>query len=138
MFIASSTSVICLCMLAGKFTPCATSLSERRARGYPSAAGNFQGNKPPPSASTFLVLQTSSCTEVAYACVFLCVEIGMCEMTAERHRLQEQLRSALEQQQKTSSSLQQHITGLQQERDTLQVYPHVHAQYVIFTLIVYE
>uniref|UniRef100_A0A3P8T027 GRIP domain-containing protein n=1 Tax=Amphiprion percula TaxID=161767 RepID=A0A3P8T027_AMPPE len=39
-------------------------------------------------------------------------------MTAERHRLQEQLKSTLEQQQRTSSSLQQRIHSLQQERDT--------------------
>lgn len=53
--------------------------------------------------------------------VSLCVEIEMCEMTADRHRLQEQLRSALDQHQRTSSSLQQCITGLQQERDTVKV-----------------
>uniref|UniRef100_A0A3Q3EH14 GRIP domain-containing protein n=1 Tax=Kryptolebias marmoratus TaxID=37003 RepID=A0A3Q3EH14_KRYMA len=35
-------------------------------------------------------------------------------MTAERHRLQEQLKSALEQQQRTSSSLQQRIHSLEQ------------------------
>ncbi|GLD59048.1 GRIP and coiled-coil domain-containing protein 2, partial [Lates japonicus] len=45
-------------------------------------------------------------------------KIDVCELTAERHRLQEQLRSALEQQQRTSSSLQQRINSLQQERDT--------------------
>ncbi|KAM9346865.1 GRIP and coiled-coil domain-containing protein 2 [Symphorus nematophorus] len=45
-------------------------------------------------------------------------KIETCELTAERHRLQEQLRSALEQQQRTSSSLQQRIMSLQQERDT--------------------
>ncbi|MED6244985.1 hypothetical protein ATANTOWER_029011, partial [Ataeniobius toweri] len=45
-------------------------------------------------------------------------KIETCELTAERHRLQEQLRSALEQQQRTSSSLQQRIHNLQQERDT--------------------
>ncbi|XP_034740496.1 GRIP and coiled-coil domain-containing protein 2 [Etheostoma cragini] len=44
-------------------------------------------------------------------------KIEVCELTAERHRLQEQLRSALEQQQRTSSSLQQRINSLQQERD---------------------
>lgn len=53
--------------------------------------------------------------------VSLCVEIEMCEMTADRHRLQEQLRSALDQHQRASSSLQQCITGLQQERDTAKV-----------------
>uniref|UniRef100_A0A3B5KQW3 GRIP domain-containing protein n=1 Tax=Xiphophorus couchianus TaxID=32473 RepID=A0A3B5KQW3_9TELE len=45
-------------------------------------------------------------------------KIEMCELTAERHRLQEQLKSALEQQQRTSSSLQQRIHSLQQDRDT--------------------
>uniref|UniRef100_A0A4W6FH78 GRIP and coiled-coil domain containing 2 n=1 Tax=Lates calcarifer TaxID=8187 RepID=A0A4W6FH78_LATCA len=45
-------------------------------------------------------------------------KIDVCELTAERHRLQEQLRSVLEQQQRTSSSLQQRINSLQQERDT--------------------
>ncbi|KAM7380708.1 hypothetical protein PAMP_003985 [Pampus punctatissimus] len=44
-------------------------------------------------------------------------KIEVCELTAENHRLQEQLRSALEQQQKSSSSLQQRINSLQQERD---------------------
>lgn len=53
--------------------------------------------------------------------VSLCVEIEMCDMTADRHRLQEQLRSALDQQQRTSSTLQQCITSLQQERDTVKV-----------------
>lgn len=53
--------------------------------------------------------------------VSLCVEIEMCEMTADCHRLQEQLRSALDQQQRTSNSLQQCITGLQQERDSVKV-----------------
>uniref|UniRef100_A0A3Q3IM28 GRIP domain-containing protein n=1 Tax=Monopterus albus TaxID=43700 RepID=A0A3Q3IM28_MONAL len=47
-------------------------------------------------------------------------KIEVCELTAECHRLQEQLRSALEKQQRTSSSLQQHINSLQQERDTAQ------------------
>uniref|UniRef100_A0A3B5AAR3 GRIP and coiled-coil domain-containing protein 2-like n=1 Tax=Stegastes partitus TaxID=144197 RepID=A0A3B5AAR3_9TELE len=45
-------------------------------------------------------------------------KIEVSELTAERQRLQEQLRSALEQQQRTSSSLQQRIHSLQQERDT--------------------
>lgn len=45
-------------------------------------------------------------------------KIEVCELTAERHRLQEQLRSALEQHQRSSSSLQQRINSLQQERDT--------------------
>ncbi|XP_049584026.1 GRIP and coiled-coil domain-containing protein 2 [Syngnathus scovelli] len=44
-------------------------------------------------------------------------KIEVCDLTAERHRLQDQLRSALEQQQRTSSSLQQQINSLQQERD---------------------
>uniref|UniRef100_A0A3Q2P7T0 GRIP and coiled-coil domain containing 2 n=1 Tax=Fundulus heteroclitus TaxID=8078 RepID=A0A3Q2P7T0_FUNHE len=44
-------------------------------------------------------------------------KIEMCELTGERHRLQEQLKSALEQQQRTSSSLQQRVHSLQQERD---------------------
>ncbi|XP_044221228.1 GRIP and coiled-coil domain-containing protein 2 [Thunnus albacares] len=44
-------------------------------------------------------------------------KIEVCELTAERHRLQEQLKSALEQQQRSSSSLQQRINSLQQERD---------------------
>ncbi|KAG7474879.1 GRIP and coiled-coil domain-containing protein 2 [Solea senegalensis] len=44
-------------------------------------------------------------------------KIEVCDLTAERHRLQEQLRSALEQQQRTSSSLQQQINGLLKERD---------------------
>lgn len=45
-------------------------------------------------------------------------KIEVCELTAERHRLQEQLRSALEQQQRSNNSLQQRINSLQQERDT--------------------
>lgn len=44
-------------------------------------------------------------------------KIEMCELTGERHRLQEQQRSALEQQQRTNSSLQLRINILQQERD---------------------
>ncbi|XP_068428479.1 GRIP and coiled-coil domain-containing protein 2 [Clinocottus analis] len=44
-------------------------------------------------------------------------KIEVCELTGEQHRLQEQLRSALEQQQRTNSSLQQRINSLQQERD---------------------
>ncbi|XP_077435618.1 GRIP and coiled-coil domain-containing protein 2 [Vanacampus margaritifer] len=44
-------------------------------------------------------------------------KIEVCDLTAERHRLQDQLRSALEQQQRTSSSLQQRINSLQQESD---------------------
>ncbi|KAM4561449.1 GRIP and coiled-coil domain-containing protein 2 isoform 1-T1 [Fundulus diaphanus] len=47
-------------------------------------------------------------------------KIEMCELTGERHRLQEQLKSALEQQQRTSSSLQQRVHSLQQERDAAQ------------------
>lgn len=62
--------------------------------------------------------------------VCLCVQIEVCELTAERHRLQEQLRTAVEQQQRTSSSLQQRINGLQQERDIAKV--HTHIQFVIF------
>lgn len=57
------------------------------------------------------------------ACAF---KIEMCELTAERHRLQEQLRSATEQQQRASSSLQQRITTLLQERDAVQVLTQVH------------
>lgn len=57
----------------------------------------------------------------------------MCEVTAERHRLQEQLRSALEQQQRSSNFLQQSITSLQQERDTVKVHSYLQAQDVIFT-----
>uniref|UniRef100_A0A3Q3WF18 GRIP domain-containing protein n=1 Tax=Mola mola TaxID=94237 RepID=A0A3Q3WF18_MOLML len=49
----------------------------------------------------------------------LCVKIEVCELTAERHRLQEKLRSALEQQQRSSTSFQQRISSLQQERDTV-------------------
>ncbi|XP_041662723.1 GRIP and coiled-coil domain-containing protein 2 [Cheilinus undulatus] len=45
-------------------------------------------------------------------------KIEVCELTAERHRLQEQLRCTLEQQQRNSSSMQQRINSLQQERDT--------------------
>lgn len=44
-------------------------------------------------------------------------KIELCELTAERHRLQEQLRSALEQHQRTSNSLQVRISSLQTERD---------------------
>lgn len=62
-------------------------------------------------------------------------QIEVCELTAERHRLQEQLRSALEQQQRTSSSLQQCINGLQQERDTAKVYTHTHTFNLSHTLI---
>lgn len=61
------------------------------------------------------------------ACACLCIEIEVCELTAERHRLQEQLRSALEQQQRTSSSLQLHVNSLQQERDTAKV--HTYSQF---------
>lgn len=60
-------------------------------------------------------------------------QIEVCELTAERHRLQEQLRSALEQQQRTSSSLQQCINGLQQERDTAKVYTHTHTHSICHT-----
>ncbi|KAK9537435.1 hypothetical protein VZT92_005053 [Zoarces viviparus] len=45
-------------------------------------------------------------------------KIEVSELAGERHRLQEQLRSALEQQQRTNSSMQQRINSLQQERDT--------------------
>uniref|UniRef100_A0A8C6WFH0 GRIP domain-containing protein n=1 Tax=Neogobius melanostomus TaxID=47308 RepID=A0A8C6WFH0_9GOBI len=45
-------------------------------------------------------------------------QIEVCELMAERHRLQEQLRSALDQHQKTSNSLQQRISSLQTERDS--------------------
>ncbi|KAF7670357.1 hypothetical protein LDENG_00252290 [Lucifuga dentata] len=45
-------------------------------------------------------------------------KIEVCELTSERHRLQEQLRCVLEQQQRASSSLQQRISSLQHERDT--------------------
>ncbi|KAM8857664.1 GRIP and coiled-coil domain-containing protein 2 [Synchiropus picturatus] len=44
-------------------------------------------------------------------------KIEVSELMAESHRLQEQLRAAMEQRQRTSSSLQQRITILQQERD---------------------
>uniref|UniRef100_A0AAV2JZ64 GRIP domain-containing protein n=1 Tax=Knipowitschia caucasica TaxID=637954 RepID=A0AAV2JZ64_KNICA len=44
-------------------------------------------------------------------------KIEVCQLTAERHRLQEQLRSALEQHQRTSSTLQQRVSSLQTERD---------------------
>ncbi|XP_034417009.1 GRIP and coiled-coil domain-containing protein 2 [Cyclopterus lumpus] len=44
-------------------------------------------------------------------------KIEVCKLTGERHRLQEQLRSTLEQQQRTNSSLQQRLNSLQQERD---------------------
>ncbi|KAM9804923.1 GRIP and coiled-coil domain-containing protein 2 [Neosynchiropus ocellatus] len=44
-------------------------------------------------------------------------KIEVSELMAESHRLQEQLRAATEQRQRTSSSLQQRITILQQERD---------------------
>ncbi|XP_062313037.1 GRIP and coiled-coil domain-containing protein 2 isoform X1 [Osmerus eperlanus] len=46
------------------------------------------------------------------------LKIQVCEVSAERHRLQEQLRSVLEQQQKSSFSLQQRITALQEECHT--------------------
>lgn len=42
-------------------------------------------------------------------------KIEACELMAERHHLQEQLRCAAEQQHRTASSLQQRIVGLQQE-----------------------
>ncbi|KAM9343606.1 GRIP and coiled-coil domain-containing protein 2 isoform 1-T1 [Pholidichthys leucotaenia] len=45
-------------------------------------------------------------------------KIEVCELTAERHRLQEQLKSAVEQQQRSCASLQQRIHSLQQESDT--------------------
>ncbi|KAK6309823.1 hypothetical protein J4Q44_G00197040 [Coregonus suidteri] len=45
-------------------------------------------------------------------------KIQCCELTAERHRLQEQLRTLTEQQQRTSSSLQHRLTTLQQEANT--------------------
>ncbi|XP_061697294.1 GRIP and coiled-coil domain-containing protein 2 isoform X2 [Syngnathoides biaculeatus] len=44
-------------------------------------------------------------------------KIEVCDLTAERHHLQDQLRSALDQKQRTSNSLQQQINSLQQERD---------------------
>ncbi|KAF0026301.1 hypothetical protein F2P81_021038 [Scophthalmus maximus] len=44
-------------------------------------------------------------------------QIEVCELSAERHRQQEQLRSASEQQQRTCSSLQHRINSLLQERD---------------------
>ncbi|XP_051938026.1 GRIP and coiled-coil domain-containing protein 2 isoform X2 [Hippocampus zosterae] len=44
-------------------------------------------------------------------------KIEVCDLTTERHHLQDQLRSALEQQQRTRSSLQQRLDSLQQERD---------------------
>ncbi|XP_057708993.1 GRIP and coiled-coil domain-containing protein 2-like [Corythoichthys intestinalis] len=44
-------------------------------------------------------------------------KIELCDASAERLRLQDQLRSALDQQQKTRSSLQERIDSLQQERD---------------------
>lgn len=64
----------------------------------------------------------------------MCVEIEVCELTAERHRLQEQLRAALEQQQRTSSSLQQRISSLQQERDTAKVNTHAHTRILLHLL----
>ncbi|KAG7250178.1 hypothetical protein CRUP_007022, partial [Coryphaenoides rupestris] len=42
-------------------------------------------------------------------------KIEVSELMAERHRLQEQLRCAVEQHQRTASSLQQRISNLQQE-----------------------
>lgn len=48
----------------------------------------------------------------------------MSELTADRHRLQEQLRSALEQQQRTNVLLQQRISSLQTERDNAKVQQH--------------
>ncbi|XP_030199161.1 GRIP and coiled-coil domain-containing protein 2 [Gadus morhua] len=44
-----------------------------------------------------------------------CCKIEVSELMAERHRLQEQLRCATEQNLRTASSLQQRITNLQQE-----------------------
>lgn len=54
--------------------------------------------------------------------MFFFFQIEICELTAERHHLQEQLRSALEQQQRTSNSLQQRIHSLQQDRDAAKVH----------------
>lgn len=45
-------------------------------------------------------------------------KIQVCELTAESHRLQEQMRSVLEQQQRTSTSLQHRLTALQEECNT--------------------
>lgn len=84
------------------------------------------------SASTFCSFKNQQ-LDISCICLRLCVKIEMCEVTAECHRLQEHLRSAQEQQQKTSSSLQQHIISLQQESDTLKVCPHLHALDVIYT-----
>ncbi|XP_077584358.1 GRIP and coiled-coil domain-containing protein 2 isoform X2 [Stigmatopora nigra] len=44
-------------------------------------------------------------------------KVEMCDLSAERLRLQDQLTSALDQQEKTSRSLQQRIDSLLQERD---------------------
>ncbi|XP_068185437.1 GRIP and coiled-coil domain-containing protein 2 [Antennarius striatus] len=46
------------------------------------------------------------------------LKIEVSELTAECHRLQGQLKAALEQQQRTDSSLKRRIDSLQQERDT--------------------
>uniref|UniRef100_A0A4W5QI54 GRIP domain-containing protein n=1 Tax=Hucho hucho TaxID=62062 RepID=A0A4W5QI54_9TELE len=45
-------------------------------------------------------------------------KIQCCDLSGERHRLQEQLRTLMEQQQRTSSSLQHRLTTLQQEANT--------------------
>ncbi|KAF3695006.1 GRIP and coiled-coil domain-containing protein 2 185 kDa Golgi coiled-coil protein [Channa argus] len=69
--------------------------------------------------SSFMMLQASLKGELeANQQQLESSKIEVCELTAERHRLQEQLRSALEQQQRTSNSLQQCINSLEQERDT--------------------
>lgn len=70
-----------------------------------------------------------STQEHLHMCFFVCksacaslFQIEVCELSAERHRLQEQLRSALEQHQRTSNSLQQRISSLQTERDNTKVH----------------
>ncbi|KAM9485233.1 GRIP and coiled-coil domain-containing protein 2-like [Salvelinus alpinus] len=45
-------------------------------------------------------------------------KIQCCDLSGERHRLHEQLRTLTEQQQRTSSSLQHRLTSLQQEANT--------------------
>ncbi|XP_036396039.1 GRIP and coiled-coil domain-containing protein 2 isoform X1 [Megalops cyprinoides] len=45
-------------------------------------------------------------------------KIQCCDLTAERHRLQEQLRAVTEQQQRAATSFQHRLTALQEERNT--------------------
>lgn len=83
--------------------------SERRSGGPSAAAGGAEGRR--------------RCDDVLDLCVVCCGSLGrVClsqiqcsELTAERHRLQEQLKLMSEQQQRASSSYQLSLTALQDQ-----------------------